>query len=154
MVCLKVRREETDNSVKRRALDARFLPWLPDRAEAEELTQETFLAVLRASARYEPSALFRTYLYAIGFRRTRLIVTSIPPRVPTLHRWIPRASQVPVRTCCCEGWVMDTLQVFSRTGLSTMQKIQKGNINDRGRIRVGLVVGFGVSCRCVSVIRS
>jgi RNA polymerase sigma-70 factor, ECF subfamily len=39
-----------------------------DPAQAEELTQETFLAVLRASARYEPSALFRTYLYAIGLR--------------------------------------------------------------------------------------
>jgi len=37
-------------------------------AQAEELTQETFLAVLRASQRYEPSASFRTYLYAIGFR--------------------------------------------------------------------------------------
>jgi RNA polymerase sigma-70 factor (ECF subfamily) len=39
-----------------------------DPAQAEELTQETFLAVLRASSRYEPSALFRTYLYAIGFK--------------------------------------------------------------------------------------
>jgi RNA polymerase sigma-70 factor (ECF subfamily) len=39
-----------------------------DPAQAEELAQETFLAVLRASSRYEPRALFRTYLYAIGFR--------------------------------------------------------------------------------------
>src|ERR1700679_922372 len=39
-----------------------------DPAHAEELTQETFLAILRASSRYEPSALFRTYLYAIGFK--------------------------------------------------------------------------------------
>jgi RNA polymerase sigma-70 factor (ECF subfamily) len=38
---------------------------------AEELTQETFLALLRAAARYEPRALFRTYLYAIGFRILR-----------------------------------------------------------------------------------
>jgi len=42
-----------------------------DPAQAEELTQETFLAVLRASSRYEPRALFRTYLYAIGFRLLR-----------------------------------------------------------------------------------
>jgi len=40
-------------------------------AQAEELTQETFLAVLRAGARYEPRALFRTYLYAIGFKILR-----------------------------------------------------------------------------------
>jgi RNA polymerase sigma-70 factor, ECF subfamily len=39
-----------------------------DPAQAEELAQETFLAVLRASSRYEHRALFRTYLYAIGFK--------------------------------------------------------------------------------------
>jgi RNA polymerase sigma-70 factor (ECF subfamily) len=39
-----------------------------DPAQAEELTQEAFLAVLRASSRYQPRALFRTYLYAIGFK--------------------------------------------------------------------------------------
>jgi RNA polymerase sigma-70 factor (ECF subfamily) len=33
-------------------------------AHAEELTQETFIALLRAAARYEPRALFRTYLPA------------------------------------------------------------------------------------------
>jgi len=44
---------------------------LADPAQAEELTQETFLAVLSASARYEPSALFRTYLYAIGLKILR-----------------------------------------------------------------------------------
>lgn len=37
-----------------------------DPANAEELTQETFFALLRAGARYEPRALFRTYLYALG----------------------------------------------------------------------------------------
>ena len=42
-----------------------------DPEQAEELTQETFLAVLRASSRYEPSALFRTYLYAIGLKILR-----------------------------------------------------------------------------------
>lgn len=44
---------------------------VPDPAHAEELTQETFLAVLRASTRYEVSALFRTYLYAIAFKILR-----------------------------------------------------------------------------------
>lgn len=42
-----------------------------DIREAEELTQETFLAVLRGSSRYEPSALFRTYLYAIALKILR-----------------------------------------------------------------------------------
>jgi RNA polymerase sigma factor (sigma-70 family) len=40
-------------------------------ALAEELTQETFLAILRASSRYEPNASFRTYLYAIAFNILR-----------------------------------------------------------------------------------
>jgi RNA polymerase sigma-70 factor (ECF subfamily) len=42
-----------------------------DPAQAEELTQENFLAVLRAAARYQPDALFRTYLYAVGFKILR-----------------------------------------------------------------------------------
>ena len=34
---------------------------------AEDLTQETFLAVLRAAARYEPRSSVRSYLFAIAF---------------------------------------------------------------------------------------
>src|SRR5262245_39414631 len=48
-----------------------FCRRVSDRANAEELTQETFFALLRAAGRYEPRALFRTYLYAIGFRILR-----------------------------------------------------------------------------------
>jgi RNA polymerase sigma-70 factor, ECF subfamily len=42
-----------------------------DTAQAEELTQECFVALIRASRSYEPSAGFRTYLYAIAFRILR-----------------------------------------------------------------------------------
>jgi len=35
---------------------------------AEDLMQETFLAVIRASSRYEPRALVRTYLYGIALK--------------------------------------------------------------------------------------
>lgn len=48
-----------------------FCRRLSDPAHAEELTQETFLAVLRSASRYQPRALFRTYLYAIGFKILR-----------------------------------------------------------------------------------
>jgi len=48
-----------------------FCRRLSDPTHAEELTQETFLALLRAASRYEPRALFRTYLYAIGFKILR-----------------------------------------------------------------------------------
>jgi len=42
-----------------------------DPSHAEELMQETFLVFLRAASRYEPRALFRTYLYAIAFKILR-----------------------------------------------------------------------------------
>ena len=42
-----------------------------DPARAEELMQETFLALLRAANRYEPRALFRTYLYAVALKILR-----------------------------------------------------------------------------------
>jgi RNA polymerase sigma-70 factor (ECF subfamily) len=42
---------------------------LADAARAEELAQETFLAVLRAVVRYEPRALFRTYLCGIALKQ-------------------------------------------------------------------------------------
>lgn len=48
-----------------------FCRRVSDPANAEELTQETFFALLRATTRYEPRALFRTYLYAIGFKILR-----------------------------------------------------------------------------------
>src|SRR5690348_12336596 len=37
-------------------------------ARAEELSQETFLAVIQGAERYEPRASFRTYLYAIALK--------------------------------------------------------------------------------------
>jgi RNA polymerase sigma-70 factor (ECF subfamily) len=50
----------------RQPIYAFFRRRLNDAARAEELAQETFLAVLKAAARYEPRALFRTYLYGIA----------------------------------------------------------------------------------------
>jgi len=41
---------------------------LENRERAEDLAQETFLAVIRATARYEPRALVRTYLYGIALK--------------------------------------------------------------------------------------
>jgi len=48
-----------------------FCRRLEDRSQAEELTQDTFLAVLRAAHRYEPTALFRTWLYAVALNILR-----------------------------------------------------------------------------------
>jgi RNA polymerase sigma-70 factor, ECF subfamily len=39
-----------------------------DSARAEELAQETFVAILRSVQRYEPRATFRTYLFGIAYK--------------------------------------------------------------------------------------
>ena len=38
-----------------------------ERVQAEELTQDTFVALVRNAARYEPRAAFRSYLFGIAF---------------------------------------------------------------------------------------
>lgn len=52
----------------RQALYGYFRRRLTDRERAEDLTQETFLAVIRATERYQPRALVRTYLYGIAIK--------------------------------------------------------------------------------------
>jgi RNA polymerase sigma-70 factor, ECF subfamily len=53
----------------RQPVYAFFRRRLEDAGRAEELAQETFLAILRGTERYQPSASFRTYLYAIARRQ-------------------------------------------------------------------------------------
>jgi RNA polymerase sigma-70 factor (ECF subfamily) len=48
-----------------------FCRRVEDRSQAEELTQDTFLALLRAQERYQPTALFRTWLYAVALNILR-----------------------------------------------------------------------------------
>jgi RNA polymerase sigma factor (sigma-70 family) len=55
----------------RQPIFAFFCRRMADRSHAEELVQETFLAILRARDRYEATALFRTWLYAIALRILR-----------------------------------------------------------------------------------
>jgi RNA polymerase sigma-70 factor (ECF subfamily) len=50
----------------REPLHAFFRRRLESKTRAEDLTQETFLAVIRGTVRYEPRALLRTYLYGIA----------------------------------------------------------------------------------------
>jgi len=85
-----------------------------DPAHAEELTQETFLAILCASSRYQPRALFRTYLYAIGFkilhahRRKAAFRATFLGNAPAFHEPAARGSAdisrsliPPTAKCCC-----------------------------------------------------
>jgi RNA polymerase sigma-70 factor, ECF subfamily len=73
-----------------------------DTAQAEELAQETFLAVLRAAVRYEPRATFRAYLFGIAFnilaahRRksasARMSAAAAPDEVPDPSRADPETT--------------------------------------------------------------
>src|SRR6266446_3711675 len=73
----------------------------PERAE--DLAQETFLAVIRAASRYEPRALVRTYLYGIALKlvaaerrkQTRILRCLCSKRCPP---W-----EMPVTRCCGFG---------------------------------------------------
>jgi RNA polymerase sigma-70 factor (ECF subfamily) len=52
----------------RKPLNGFFGRRLNNPERAEDLVQETFLAVIRAASRYEPRALVRTYLYGIALK--------------------------------------------------------------------------------------
>jgi len=52
----------------REPLHGFFRRRLSSQDSAEDLTQETFLAVIRAAVRYEPRAMVKTYLYGIALK--------------------------------------------------------------------------------------
>jgi len=52
----------------RQPLYSFFRRRLNNDARADDLMQETFLAIIRAKVRYEPRALVRTYLYGIALK--------------------------------------------------------------------------------------
>jgi len=54
-------------------------------ARADDLMQETFLAVIRSKVRYEPRALVRTYLYGIALKQ-----------VSADRRWQSRRPAIPL----------------------------------------------------------
>jgi RNA polymerase sigma-70 factor, ECF subfamily len=68
---------------------------------ADDLTQETFLAVIRATSRYEPRSLVRTYLYGIAFKllaverrqqaRNAPLETPRPETAPDTALWVRQA---------------------------------------------------------------
>lgn len=74
------------------------------KGRAEELAQETWVVVLKGIERYQPRALFRTYLYAIAFklvtaerRMSRrkeaplLDISHTRSELPEVHRWVREA---------------------------------------------------------------
>jgi len=77
----------------------------PDRAE--DLTQETFLAVIRAVSRYEPRALVRTYLLGIALKLLAAERRKVPA-ISTLGQSAPepKADATPE----CVLWVRQAME--------------------------------------------
>jgi RNA polymerase sigma-70 factor, ECF subfamily len=67
----------------------RFLVHLIDRAEADDLTQETYLRAMRALPRFEARSSARTWLLAIARRvaADHIRTVSSRPRTAALHDW-------------------------------------------------------------------
>jgi len=91
----------------RKPLSGFFGRRLNNPERAEDLAQETFLAVIRAASRYEPRASVRTYLYGIALKllaaeRRRFLTSNTlgqPPAEPTTDGtpesvlWVRQAMQ-------------------------------------------------------------
>jgi RNA polymerase sigma-70 factor, ECF subfamily len=79
----------------------------PERAE--DLAQETFLAVISATSRYEPRALFKTYLYGIALKlvaaERRKQARDGPPSDPVMEPSVEDVSEVVL-------WVRQALQAL------------------------------------------
>lgn len=76
----------------REQMYAFFRRRLEDSARAEDLAQETFIAVLRSRERYEPRALVRTYLYGIALKLLAAERRQIGRKNPTLSSDVPTTS--------------------------------------------------------------
>jgi RNA polymerase sigma-70 factor (ECF subfamily) len=117
---------------------------LRDPAQAEELTQETFLALLRASSHYEPSATFRTYLYAIGFNILRAHRRKAAFRA-MFHGVQPEDREPAVRnTMDADMWLRDAVNRLERTDreillLREFEQLSYGEIAELLRLPLNTV---------------
>jgi RNA polymerase sigma-70 factor (ECF subfamily) len=78
----------------REPLHGFFRRRLDSRNRAEDLTQDTFVAVIRGAARYEPRAMLKTYLFGIAWKllaAERRKWNSRVPAAPEPARAIPQA---------------------------------------------------------------
>jgi DNA-directed RNA polymerase specialized sigma24 family protein len=90
----------------REALYGFFRRRLHDASRAGGLAQETFLAVIRGVARYEPRALVRTYLYGIALNllaaeRRKRSRDGASPEASVTHPWTPIPT---LRSGCGRLW--------------------------------------------------
>jgi len=81
-------------------------------SRAEDLTHETFLAVIQATARYEPRATVRSYLYGIAFNLLLAERRKLSRGVESAVSCEPASREVPPDTCL---WVQQALAKLEET---------------------------------------
>ena len=107
---------------------------------AEDLTQETFVAVIRASARYEPRARVKTYLYGIALN---LLATERRRQAKQCMVEMPGEPSVTMSSDS-EIWVRDALQKLGATEreilmLREYEQLSYGEIAEILRVPVNTV---------------
>lgn len=80
---------------------------LASKDRAEDLAQETFLAVIRAAARYEPRAQIKTYLYGIALKVLAAERRKLSGNEPPLDEEHERAEDGPSEQAL---WVRQALE--------------------------------------------
>ena len=85
---------------------------LANPTRAEELTQDVFVAVLKGATRYEPRALFRTYLYSIAVR-----MLNAERRKAWREATDPASADEPAQAAQAEtaAWVRDAVERLEAT---------------------------------------
>ena len=93
------------------ALHGFFGRRLAGKGQAEDLAQETWMAVLRGIVRYEPRALFRVYLYGIAFR----VLAGERRRNSRTEGAMETTESVAKETGAAELWVREALEKLEGT---------------------------------------
>lgn len=122
------------------ALNGFFRRRLGSKAQAEDLAQETWMAVLRGMVRYEPRALFRVYLYGIAFR----VLAGERRRTRRTEEGIEGAESAGNQISAAEIWVREALAKLEETEreilmLREYEQLSYGEIAELLRIPINTV---------------
>jgi RNA polymerase sigma factor (sigma-70 family) len=89
---------------------------VPNEARADDLMQETFLAVIRARVRYEPRSLVRTYLYGIALKQ-----------VSAERRWQSRRPDSPLSDQKAGALQQSDTPIWIKQALTKLEEMDLNN---------------------------
>jgi RNA polymerase sigma-70 factor (ECF subfamily) len=113
---------------------------LPDASRAEELAQETFAAVWQAAPRWEPRALFRTYLYGIAFN-----LLSAERRRFARQAAVPLNGEIPAASSIAHEASLWVRQAVARLDESDREVLMLREFEQLSYTDIALVLGVPVN---------